>query len=113
MVSPSVVSVSLNDTISATCTAEGGPDNQFTWSAVATDGQVTILQNDPDLVVEVTEVDDTVYRCLVVNAAGFEEANLTVYCKCCSTSYNSSHIILMLYLHLVQLFRLSLFHQWM
>ena len=79
---PSVVSVSLNDTISATCTAEGGPDNEFTWSVVATDGQVTALQNDPDLVVEVTEVDYTVYSCFVENSAGYDEANLTVYCKC-------------------------------
>ena len=81
-VTPSVVNVSLNNTITATCTAEGGPDNQLTWSAVATDGQVTILQNEPELVVEVTEVDDTVYRCLVENSAGYEETNLTVYCKC-------------------------------
>ena len=80
-VTPSVVNVSLNNTITATCTAEGGPDNQLTWSAVATDGQVTILQNEPELVVEVTEVDDTVYRCLVENSAGCEETNLTVYCK--------------------------------
>ena len=81
-VTPSVVNVSLNDTITATCTAEGGPDNQLTWSAVSIDGQVTILQNEPELVVEVTEVDDTVYRCRVENCAGYEETNLTVYCKC-------------------------------
>ena len=79
---PLVVIVSLNDTISATCTAEGGPDNQISWSALSTDGQVTALQSDPVLVVEVTEVDDTVYRCIVGNSAGSEEANLTVYSKC-------------------------------
>ena len=90
-VTPSVVSVSLNDTISATCTAEGGPDNQFTWSAVATDGQVTVLQNGPDMVVEVTEVNNTVYCCLVKNSAGSEEANLTVYSRCTTINHIQRH----------------------
>ena len=101
MVSPSVVSVSLNDTISATCTAEGGPDNQFTWSAVATDGQVTVLQNDPDLVVEVTEVDDTVYSCLVKNSAGYEEANLTIHSRCIMFIHKKCHC---LYFQLLQMY---------
>ena len=61
--------------------AEGGPDNQLTWSAVATDGQVTNLQSDSHLKINVTQVDDTVYRCRVKNSAGRDEANLTVYCK--------------------------------
>ena len=80
-VTPSVVNVVLNTTISATCTAEGGPNNQFTWSALATTGDVTVLQNDPELRVDVSEVDDTVYSCRVENSAGSEEANLTIYSK--------------------------------
>ena len=78
---PLVVIVSLNDTISATCTAEGGPDNQISWTALSTDGQVTALQSDSNLKVNVTEINDIVYRCQVRNSAGKDEANLTVYSK--------------------------------
>ena len=81
MVTPSEVSVSLNDTVSVTCSAEGGPNTNFTWTILATSGNVTFLQNDPELVINITEVDDSVYICHVENAAGYEEANLTVYSK--------------------------------
>ena len=79
-VTPSVVNVVLNTTISATCTAEGGPNNQFTWSSLAT-GDITVVQNYFELRVDVNEVDDTVYSCRVENSAGSEEANLTIYSK--------------------------------
>ena len=78
MVTPSEISVSLNDEISVTCSAEGGPDNNFTWT---TSGNVTFLQNDPELVINITEFDEIVYICHVENPAGYEEANLTVYSR--------------------------------
>ena len=81
MVTTSVVNVVLNTSISATCTAEGGPNNQFTWSALATTGTVTVLQRYPELRLHVSYVDDTVYSCRVENSAGSEEANLTIYSK--------------------------------
>ena len=81
MVTPSEISVSLNDTVSVTCSAEGGPNNNFTWTTLATSGNVTFLQNDPELEINITEVDDSIYNCHVKNDAGYEEANLTVNSK--------------------------------
>ena len=81
MVTPSEISVSLNEKISVTCSAEGGPDNTFMWSTLSTSEDVTFLQNNPELVININEVDDSVYICRVENAAGYEEANLTVYSK--------------------------------
>ena len=92
MVTPSEISVSLNDTVSVTCFAEGGPNNNFTWTTLATSGNVTFLQNDPELVINITEVDDSVYICRVENAAGYEQANLTVYSK--------FNIYIIVYIHL-------------
>ena len=81
MVTPSEIWVSLYDTISVTCSAEGGPNNNFIWSTRTTSGDVTFHQNDAELVIKITEFDEIVYICHVENSAGYEEANLTVYSK--------------------------------
>ena len=81
MVTPSMVVVNRSATISATCSAGGGPDNQFTWSVINALDEVNFVQNGPTIEINVVVWSDSIYRCSVENSAGFEEANLTIYSK--------------------------------
>ena len=59
------------------CTAEGGPNNQFSWSIILGRDRVTI-QEGPVLMINVTSVNQN-YYCDVENDAGNGEAIVTIY----------------------------------
>ena len=83
-VSPSVITAQFDTTITAGCTAEGGPDNQFTWSVVTGFGESSVVQYGPVLVINVTDIESGIYACHVENAAGYELAYLKIYGEQCS-----------------------------
>lgn len=77
---PPLINAEVNTSVITTCTAEGGPDNQFSWSLSEGDG-ITI-QEGPVLIIDVDSVyAGGVYICFVENDAGNGEANMTVYGK--------------------------------
>ena len=59
----------------STCTAEGGPDNQFSWSV-----SIGLIQEGPLFIIDVVSaLDGDTYFCTVQNAAGYDEANLLIF----------------------------------
>lgn len=63
----------------STCTAEGGPDNQFSWN-VRLDMFVGFIQEGPVFVIDVSSaLDGDTYFCAVKNDAGYDEANLLIF----------------------------------
>ena len=66
----------------STCTAEGGPANTFTWSMVTATGDKSLVQEGPVLVIETDVEHGGLYNCHVENAAGYDEANMTINGKC-------------------------------
>ena len=77
--SPSVITARFNTTITASCTAEGGPINQFTWSVVTVFGESSVVWYGPVLLITVRNLGNVIYACHVENAAGSELAQLTIY----------------------------------
>ena len=77
-VSPSLINAQVNTSVLSTCTAEGGPNNTFTWSVVTERGPNRVLQEGPVLMTEVEVEDGGLYFCRVENAAGYDEAYLTI-----------------------------------
>ena len=80
--SPSLINAQVNTNVTSTCTAEGGPDNTFTWSMVTATGDMSLVQKGPVLVIEVDVEYGGLYICRVENAAGYDEANLAINGKC-------------------------------
>lgn len=62
----------------STCTAEGGPDNQFSWSV-----DTGFIQEGPTLIIDVNSAfDGNLYYCAVENDAGYDEAHLLIRGEC-------------------------------
>ena len=80
--SPSLINAQVNRSVTTTCTAEGGPDNTFTWSMVTATGDRSLVQEGPVLVIETDVEYGGLYSCHVENAAGYDEANLTIKSEC-------------------------------
>ena len=59
-----------------TCSAEGGPNNIFTWTR--TFGDVTVAMDSVLTVNIMSAMDGSDYECLVENAAGDESAVVTL-----------------------------------
>ena len=80
---PSVLKVSINDTVSISCQANGGPDNVFNWFYNGRDGSLnTSVSTSENLSISmVTFSQSGYYRCVVSNTAGFGEDTTIVYCK--------------------------------
>ena len=83
---PSVINAQVNTSILSICTAEGGPDNTFMWSVVTAEGCKGTFQEGPVLLTEVDIENGRLFCCHVENAAGYDEANLTINGKCMSFS---------------------------
>ena len=81
VLSPSNISTQVNATITATCTAKGGPDNRFYWSIHRPGPLGSITQSGQTLEFTVTSIDSTDYCCHVENDAGSDKEYLTVYSK--------------------------------
>ena len=76
--SPSLINAQVNTIATSTCTAEGGPDNTFTWSMLTATGDTILVQEGPVLLIEVDSEYGGLYSCRLENAAGYDEANLTI-----------------------------------
>ena len=72
-----IVRADVNETITSMCSADGGPDNHFSWYLITTER--VFLQNGSHLVVQVGVVNTTIYQCRVENSAGYGDENITVY----------------------------------
>ena len=82
-VSPTVVNALVEDNVTFVCTAQGGPDNLFTWVREV-DGRA--VGSDPVLEVDVQSAfDGSAYTCTVVNAAGLDSATATLNGMCVYT----------------------------
>jgi hypothetical protein len=77
-VSPPLINAQVNTSVLSTCTAEGGPNNTFTWSVDTERGRKGVVQEGPVLMTEVDVEDGGLYCCHVENAAGYDEAYLTI-----------------------------------
>ena len=81
IVTPDLVNVTLrNETYTLTCSAEGGPDNEFTWTKLDyNDSSVEVLFGNSELVLDMINGSyGGVYLCTVENMAGNDSANATV-----------------------------------
>lgn len=75
-VEPSMPSVERNESITLTCSSQGGPRNTFTWTRPSTGLQ---LSSESSLAVAVSSgVDGGVYRCYVDNDAGSDTADANI-----------------------------------
>ena len=73
---PSMASVERNESVTLTCSSQGGPRNTFKWTRPSTGLQVS---SESSLVVAVSSgVDGGVYRCHVENDAGSDTADATI-----------------------------------
>ena len=79
-VTPPSVSADRGDVVSFTCSAEGGPGNQFTW--VRRLAEATVVGNTPELTIDgVTIHDGGYYECTVENRAGSGNSTATLRCE--------------------------------
>ena len=79
-VTPPSVSADRGDVVSFTCSAEGGPGNQFTW--VRRLAEATVVGNTPELTIDgVTIRDGGYYECTVENRAGSGSSTATLRCE--------------------------------
>ncbi len=61
------------------CSSQGGPNNEYTWTHLSTGD---IVGSEPDLVLNVTTLDDGgTYECTVSNLAGSENASTYLHGK--------------------------------
>uniref|UniRef100_A0A1X7TSP2 Ig-like domain-containing protein n=1 Tax=Amphimedon queenslandica TaxID=400682 RepID=A0A1X7TSP2_AMPQE len=86
MVSVSSTTVSFGDNVTFTCSAEGGSENNFTWThnnmvQISDGGRFMIESTSSNSTLTVTDVivtDFGTYICQVSNLAGSDSANLTI-----------------------------------
>ena len=52
-----MITAQFDANVTANCTAEGGLDNQFTWSVVTGFGESSVVEYGPVLVINVTDID--------------------------------------------------------
>ena len=70
----SLFNTRIGDMVMLSCTAQGGPGNQFTWMIVN-----TTVSNSPDFILNVNSaLDGGLYTCQVHNEAGFGEDSLII-----------------------------------
>ena len=93
--SPSLINAQVNTSVLSTCTAEGGPNNTFTWSVVTERGPNRVVQEGPVLMTEVEVEDGGLYCCHVENAAGYDEAYLSINGKYITYQFgmNCKHVV--------------------
>ena len=76
MVMPLTVTTQLGVVVTLTCETNGGPGNAFMWTKFL---EYEVVANSSVLDISVTTAfDGGVYSCNVSNAAGYEEANVTI-----------------------------------
>ena len=96
MAMPPTFNTQLGVVVTLTCEASGGPGNAFIWTKFL---EYEVVANSSVFNISViTAFDGGVYSCNVSNAAGYEEANVTINGK----SYPIAIFC--------NLFKLSLFH---
>ena len=76
MVMPPTFNSQLGVVVTLTCEASGGPGNALLWTKFL---EYEVVANNSVINISVTTAfDGGVYSCNVSNAAGYEEANVTI-----------------------------------
>ena len=88
---PSLLNAVPDETITLTCTAKGGPNNEFNWIFIPTEEDVAstsifIIQN-------VTALDGGEYLCNVSNEVAYGESQVTVNGKSMMSIVNHKYIV--------------------
>ena len=83
VVIPATETLSVNESVTFTCIAQGGPSNVFQWSINSVD-----LPGENGTMLSITGVDAAdggTYTCTVSNAAGMSQASALLHGECCNS----------------------------
>ena len=76
-VSPEMMIADVGETVTFTCSAQGGPDNTYQWQ---NDGRNLVNETDAILIVSnITAMNGGNYTCVVTNTAGNDSATAVLY----------------------------------
>ena len=76
-VSPKMVIAEVGETLTFTCSAQGGPDNTYQWQ---NDGRDLMNETDTTLIVSnIAAMNGGNYTCMVSNTAGNDSATALLY----------------------------------
>ena len=83
IVIPATETLSVTESVTFACIAQGGPSNVFQWSLNGVD-----LPGENGTMLSITGVDAAdvgTYTCTVSNAAGMSQASALLYGECCKS----------------------------
>ena len=79
IITPDGVNVTVrNETYTLTCSAEGGPGNEFTWKKLDVDNNEVLSENSDLILDGINGSYGGIYQCTVENMAGNSSADATV-----------------------------------
>jgi len=70
---------SYGNQLELTCSSEGGPNLEYSWSRINTFSAITTTNTSTLTISDLATVDGGNYTCTVTNDAGTSSATITVY----------------------------------